>query len=1165
MKKILSLLLVTACISAATTAMAALVINEVCYSNSKVEDETGDSTSDWIELYNNGPSAVNILNYGVGDANPYEETKGVRLPNYTIPVGGYLLIFASSDLAEYTAWTNAEDLVVIPENSSWKAFHQSSAPVGSWQSGFYSDSTWTEGISPMGHNTVAGSLDCATLLGDPGTPSTLYQTAYFRKKFNVINPSVVTGMVMNARIKDGMVVYLNGTEIYRYNMPAGTVSYSTLAASAVPSTSWTSPLLDSSLLIKGDNTLAVEVHKASATGTALIMDISLTALVNEQMPIVHADFGLKSEGENVHLFNASLTRIDKCEAPVYPPIPLPIGENNSWGTSVNGIITSFKVYDKTTPGFSNTTYNKKYTETLTTQTPTFTVPPGVYADAQSVRLSTPVGGYKIYYTLDGSDPWNSTTYTWSGLTITINPPADATSGLAWNTTNPIEVGANVPAAIWLPPNGSVDRAVVLRAIAVSSDNKECSPEASGTYFIGPEYSTRSLPIFSLITNEENLFGFVEGLCVPGKNYADSPEGYGSNKWGKPYANYHQDSVNESWERPIHMELFETNLTTSAIAMNMGVAMHGGGSRTIPQKTLYMIARDGEYGTDYVDYPLFPELPATTYKRFLLRNSGNDWYGAYSSGFATMLKDAVIHDIAAALDISVMAYRPSLVYINGEYWGIHNLRESYDKHYLFTRYNIDADNADMLTQVEDGNNIAIVRIDGDKSADEDYEDLLDWININPLSIAGNYQYVTTQVDVDNYADYVIAETFFANTDWPQNNCDFWRAHTNQTASAGEYGDQRWRWMLYDLDVAGENGSSFNMFDYLTDNSMTDVNEAGFLINELWKNMTFRNLFASRYADMLNTSFRPSYTTHTIATAAQKIAAEMETHFTRWGRTTTQTQWQNAINSSLINYSAERYNISWTQLSSHFNLGGTGQINLRNQESSGIGGHLAVNGIDLTTQTPGVDNPADWTGTYFQSLPVTVEAVPESGYLFDGWVGTTITSASRTVFVSVTPMTLIARFRPAGDPPYSAEGYEAWQIANYTEQDIIVGTGAAPESPSGEAGMSNFELYAFGMNISDGLTDAQRFARASLSINTESSALWIGYHRLNDTYQDISYTLKTTDSLTPPLVWYTAVPGEDILNETLTNTIDSATWFYESRLNNGAPGKDTRFFKLEINPQ
>ncbi len=1156
MKKTTALLLAGICLTAVLATQAALVINEVCYENSTVADETGNTTSDWIELYNSGPAAVNILNYGIGDTSPYVEDKGVRLPNYSIPSGGFLLIFANSDLPEYTAWTNVPNAAVIPPNSSWKAWYAAAAPVGSWQSGAYADSDWLEGISPLGHNTPVGSLDCATVLGNPAVPATLFQTAYFRKKFTVISPSVVTGIVMTARIKDGMVVYLNGTEIHRQNMPAGPISYSTPASTAVPSTTWTTTVLSPSLLIQGVNTLAVEVHKASPTGTALIMDLNLTTLINELKPIVHGQFGLKKEGEKVHLFNASLVRIDDRDAPLTEP-----GKNNSYGAVTDGSST-FQLYSKPTPDLPNATYTQKYSVTLTGQLPVFTAPPGFYTATQNIMLSTPTTGYRIFYTLDGSDPWESSAFVWSGQSITISQPSDATSGLAWKRTNPFEVGANVPSAVWLPPISSIDKAVVVRAITVSGDGKQCSPETSGTYFIGTEYSARSLPVFSLIINEQSLFGFTQGLFIPGKLYADSPVGYGDNKWGKPYANYHQNSDTLEWERPVHLELFETNQINAAIDMNMGVAMHGGGTRTIPQKTLYMIARNGEYGTEFVNYPLFPELPATTYKRFLLRNSGNDWYGATSAGIATMVKDISLHTVCSSLDISVMAGRPSIVYINGEYWGIHNLRESYDKHYLASRYNLDPDNADILSQVEDGNNVAIIRLDGDKSADEDYEALLAWINANPLSSSANYQHVTTQVDVDNFADYIIAETFFANTDWPQNNYDFWRAHTNQTATAGEYGDQRWRWMLYDLDVAGTENAGFNMFTYLSDNSMTAVNEGGFLINELWKNMTFRNNFVSRYADLLNTTFRPSHTSNTVAAAAQRIASELSTHFSRWGRTTTPVQWQNAVNSSIIQYNAERYSQTWSHLNSHFNLGGTGQITLKNQNSSGTGGHLAVNGMALTAATDGVEDPASWSGTYFQSLPVTVAAVAADGYVFDGWVGSTLTDPQRTLFVGPAPITLVARFRLAGAPPYSAAGYEAWQLSNYSEQQIVSGSAAAPDSPSGKAGMSNFELYAFGMHLGDGLSDAQRIARASLSINAQSSALWVGYNRLNSTFTDVSYTLKTTDSLAAPLVWRTAIAGEDILNEALTNIVDSSTWLYQQRLNNEAPAKDSRFFRLEI---
>jgi len=87
----------------------------------------------------------------------------------------------------------------------------------------------------------------------------------------------------------------------------------------------------------------------------------------------------------------------------------------------------------------------------------------------------------------------------------------------------------------------------------------------------------------------------------------------------------------------------------------------------------------------------------------------------------MLKDAVFHRMVRGLDVSVMAYRPTVAYINGEYWGIHNLRESFDKHYLATRYGLEADNCDILMHEEDPldkDKVRIERIDGDRNADEE---------------------------------------------------------------------------------------------------------------------------------------------------------------------------------------------------------------------------------------------------------------------------------------------------------------------------------------------------------------------------------------------------------------------------------------------------------------
>ncbi len=1144
---------------------AALVVNEVCYDNSSLADETGDTSSDWIELYNSGPSSINVLNYGVGDANPYEEAKGVRLPNYAIPPGGFLVVFANSDLAESTAWTNAPNIALISPNATWKYSTSASAPPAGWKNMAYDDTTWQTGMAPLGYNDAKLNMDCATVLSYGNDPRNRYPAAYFRKTFDAVNPAVITGLVVQARVNDGMVVYLNGKEILRQNMPDGTITHTTPALMGAPTTLWTTNEMPTTHLVQGANVVAVEAHKASVSDGDLIMDLTIPALVNEQIPVVHGRFGLSKDGENVHLFNSSLGRIHKFDSPGYA-----IGENKSYGLANDGVASVLRVFEKPTPGLPNNTYTQKYAETLVFQKPTFSVPPGVYASSQNVVLKTLTSGYKVYYTLDGSDPRDASTFVYSGNSVPVAEAAPVTSGLSWIRTNPIEITNTVPDANWVAPVGSVAKAVVLRAIAVSADNKSCSPETRGTYFIGSQFSTRMLPIVSLTIDTNNLFGFTSGLYLPGKYYADSPEGYGENKWGKPYANYHQESEEQEWERPVQIELIETSQTTPAFTQLLGLAMHGGGTRAMPQKALYLMARLGEYGADRVNYKLFPDEAAASYKRFLLRSSGNDWYGPDYNGVSTMLKDAVFHKIVKGLDVSVMAYRPTVAYINGEYWGIHNLRESLDKHYLATRYGLEADNCDILMHEEDpleAGNVHIERIDGHTYADEDYEtDVIDWIDDgHPLGLQENYAHIQTLMDVSNYTDYIIAETFFCNTDWPINNCDFWRAHTNQVATCGKYGDQRWRWMLYDLDVAGAEGPEFDMFEYLSDKDMTGPHEPGFLINQLWSNMEFRNSFVSRYANLLNTTFRPERLASIVAQAADAIAPEIERHFRRWGRTHTQAQWQQAVNSALIQYTASRHRVSWNHLDAHFNLAGTGTLTVRNNNAGGVGGRFTVNGVVIDTTTDGVISRAEWTGAFFRSLAVPVQAVPDAGYAFDGWVGTGITNSIVNLFVGETPLTLVARFRLASAPATVPTGYEKWQVTNYSEQEILAGTAAAPDAPSGCAGMSNFQLYAFGMHRNDGLSDEERLVRCSLSVRDRNGELSVAYTRLNSGFADVRYTLQVAPDLSLPAQWRDAVLGTDLDTVSVTNELDAASWRHEVRLLAPTPPRDVRFFRLEAAQQ
>jgi len=162
-------------------------------------------------------------------------------------------------------------------------------------------------------------------------------------------------------------------------------------------------------------------------------------------------------------------------------------------------------------------------------------------------------------------------------------------------------------------------------------------------------------------------------------------------------------------------------------------------------------------------------------------------------------------------------------------------------------------------------------------------------------------------------------------------------------------------------------------------------------------------------MLNATFRPERLAGIIAQAADTIAPEIERHFRRWGRAHTQAQWQDAVHSALIQYTATRHTLSWNHLDSRFGLGGTGTLTVRNNEAGGTGGRFTVNGIVIDTSTEGVTSRAVWTGTFFRNRAVPVQAVPDAGYVFDGWVGTAIASPNLNLFVGETPLTLVGRFR------------------------------------------------------------------------------------------------------------------------------------------------------------
>ncbi len=162
---------------------------------------------------------------------------------------------------------------VIPMGSAWKYLDNGSNQGSAWRALGFDDSSWKSGAGQLGY----GDGDETTVVSYGGNSSSKYITTYFRKNFNVSDASSVSALGLKLIRDDGVVVYLNGTEIFRNNMPTGTISSSTLASTGVEDDDILSSSISKSLLVSGNNVLAVEIHQADAASSDISFDFELDA------------------------------------------------------------------------------------------------------------------------------------------------------------------------------------------------------------------------------------------------------------------------------------------------------------------------------------------------------------------------------------------------------------------------------------------------------------------------------------------------------------------------------------------------------------------------------------------------------------------------------------------------------------------------------------------------------------------------------------------------------------------------------------------------------------------------------------------------------------------------------------------------------------------------
>jgi len=530
--------------------------------------------------------------------------------------------------------------------------------------------------------------------------------------------------------------------------------------------------------------------------------------------------------------------------------------------------------------------------------PLFSSESGFYKNSFALSLSSSYGNAKILYTLDGSEPKSGSLVYSEPIIIDSRENDD-------NTISEIPTSPR-----WLPPLKNVNKAVVVRA-AVVSNSYEISETATHTYFIQGNHSTDySLPVISIVTDNINLFDYNKGIYVMGKMYENKSNYIKEDiplnlPWWRYPANYSEHGKDSY--RPVNIEFFEKNKTLG-FSVSANARVSGNATRGYGQKSLSIYFNKNS-SVDILRYKLFEKNTTSRFRHFALKNGGNDWN-------KTLFRDFFMQTLMNEMGLDAPSYRSVIVFINGEYWGIHQMCERMNEDYVGIKYGLDPHNI-KIAKYQESNRF------GNKFDDSEYMNLLKFVKNNDISLPQNYSVVKSKMDIENYIDYVVAEVFFANNDWPHNNFLFWR-YINPASSDSviiKQKDGKFRWLMTDFDF-GYGGSVDVNYNMLA------KTKEDFLFNRLILNATFMELFLDRFKYHLENTFQPNNAFTKIDSISKILSPEMQEHIDRWRVIESMQNWNKNI-ALMRNFAEKRSGIQVQQLNDFFRLEGNNRIDIKKQ--------------------------------------------------------------------------------------------------------------------------------------------------------------------------------------------------------------------------------------------
>lgn len=314
-----------------------------------------------------------------------------------------------------------------------------------------------------------------------------------------------------------------------------------------------------------------------------------------------------------------------------------------------------------------------------------------------------------------------------------------------------------------------------------------------------------------------------------------------------------DAWNTSLEVAAYAELYENG---KSFEIPCGFKLFGGSTRGLPKKS-FALKFKKKYGEPALNYQVFENRDYSKFNSLILRSGSQDQESAF-------IRDILMTSLVdSKTNLSVQAYKSVILYINGNYWGVFNLREQVDDDYIANNFNVSKEETN------------IVRIDNDITTGDGkkYFDLLNYLATHDMSKSSSYEYVKERLNIESYVDFWVAESFIANNDIVNT-----RFYYHPSVDDGKI-----NMIFYDLDFGMWN-ESHNYFTFMTDpNGMSRLNVSTFMMRELLKNNEFKKIFLERLGYQLKNVWNEERVLEKINSIYEDLKPEMERNQKRWGMT------------------------------------------------------------------------------------------------------------------------------------------------------------------------------------------------------------------------------------------------------------------------------------------